>query len=152
MVKAGAACLRQCEWRPLRLRAWSGPAHDSGLLNDPTCLMLTCTGEGLQDVTAVGLNQLRCRAGIKAIKLYAWEEPFKKRIEALRAAELHEIRYVKAKLRNSASRSRCVRSSVLTHTEKCARGGAYLACLMAPNASHHASRIHSIWLDILRTI
>ena len=31
-------------------------------------------------------------AGIKAIKLYAWEEPFKKRIEVLRAAELHEIR------------------------------------------------------------
>ena len=31
-------------------------------------------------------------SGIKAIKLYAWEEPFKKRIEALRAAELHEIR------------------------------------------------------------
>ena len=31
-------------------------------------------------------------AGVKAIKLYAWEEPFQKRIEVLRAAELREIR------------------------------------------------------------
>ena len=31
-------------------------------------------------------------AGVKAIKLYAWEVPFRQRIEVLRAAELHEIR------------------------------------------------------------
>jgi len=43
---------------------------------------------------SVWIAVARLHAGIKAIKLYAWEEPFKKRIEALRAAELHEIRHV----------------------------------------------------------
>ena len=47
-------------------------------------------------VGLVGSTALICTrlipSGIRAIKLYAWEEPFKRRIEALRAAELHEIR------------------------------------------------------------
>ena len=33
-----------------------------------------------------------CRAGIKAIKLHAWEAPFERRINHLREVELQQIR------------------------------------------------------------
>ena len=47
-------------------------------------------------------NESDCRlavcAGIKAIKLYAWEEPFRDRINHLRYVELEQIRCVCAAL------------------------------------------------------
>lgn len=46
-------------------------------------------------------------AGIKAIKLYAWEQPYTDRINALRAEELVEIRRTGARWWISTIKNNC---------------------------------------------